>query len=199
MSDLQTHYRNLFLKFGDSAESAQYRDRVTQVKRFEILIEIEDINGSKVLDFGCGTAHFATYLKEKGIKVDYTGVDFVKEFLQCAKEKHPDSKFCSLDEALQETYDYVFVSGVFNNVMENNEKFYKETVKQLYQVANKGLAFNMMSSYVDYYDEGLYYEKPENVFRFIKNEVSPYVTIRNDYQIRDGVIPFEFAVYVYKR
>ncbi len=199
MSDLRSHYRNLFSKYGDSAESAQYRDRRSQEKRFEILIEIANIDGSKILDFGCGTAHLASFLNAKGMHVDYTGVDIVDELLECAKRKHPEAKFCTLDEALQDTYDYVFVSGVFNNVMKNNETFYKETVKQLFHVAKKGMAFNMMSSYVDYYDPELFYEKPENVFQFIKEEVSPFVTIRNDYQIRDGVIPFEFAVYVYKR
>lgn len=197
--DLAMHYRNLFLKYGDSPQSAQWSDSNTQEKRFQILSEIADLRNCEILDFGCGTAHFATYLKNKKIPVSYTGVDIVQEFLECAAKKHPEFDFCDLDTALKRSYDYAFICGVFNNDMKDNRDFYKETIKQLFSVVRKGLSFNMLCKYVDYYDDGLFYESPENVFEYIKKEVSQFITIRNDYQIKPGVIPFEFTVYVYRR
>lgn len=66
-------------------------------------------------------------------------------------------------------------------------------------MAQKGIAFNMMSSYVDYFDEALFYESPGQVFDFLKSNISPYITIRNDYLVKPEVkVPFEFAVYVYR-
>jgi hypothetical protein len=61
-----------------------------------------------------------------------------------------------------------------------------------------GLAFNMMSAYVDYQDPGLFYEYPENVFGFLKKEITPYVALRNDYEVKPGVVPFDFTVYAYR-
>jgi hypothetical protein len=36
------------------------------------------------------------------------------------------------------------------------------------------------------------------VFAFCKQELSPRVTLRHDYHVKDGVIPFEFTTYVYR-
>ena len=36
-------------------------------------------------------------------------------------------------------------------------------------------------------------------FSFVKNEVTPYVTLRHDYEVKPGVIPFEFIIYAYHR
>ncbi|CDX03134.1 Methyltransferase type 12 [Desulfitobacterium hafniense] len=196
--NIAQHYRSLFLEYGDAPQAAQWTDLESQEKRFQILNEVADLNKSKVLDLGCGTAHLATYFKKIGINVQYTGIDIVEELLKCAAKKHPEHRFCGLDEGLADSYDYVLISGVFNNSMPDNRAFYREMLKRCFMVAHRGLAFNMLSHYVDYYDEGLFYEKPEEVFTFVKQELSPFITIRNDYQIKKGIIPYEFTVYVYK-
>ncbi len=197
--DLAQHYRDLLLKYGDSPEASQYSNRETQEKRFEILLQIANLEGKKILDFGCGTGHLATYIKQQGLNVIYTGVDIVEELLEVAREKHPEHHFCEFSDVTDHKFDYILISGVFNNKIEDNRGFYQKTVEQCFSMISEGLAFNMMSHYVDFYDPSLFYEKPEAVFEFAKKNISPYVVIRNDYQVKDGVIPFEFAVYVYKK
>lgn len=198
--NISEHYRDLFKKYGDRPEAVQWSNVETQEKRFAILMQIGDLNGANILDFGCGTGHLATFLERNNIKVSYTGVDIVPEMLECGKAKNPKAKFYVLDQFnTKEKYDYTFISGVFNNKIADNRKFYRDIIKKCFEKTLNGLAFNMMSYYVDYYDEFLFYEKPETVFSFIKNEISPYVTIRNDYQLKDGIIPFEFTTYVYKK
>lgn len=199
MSDaVHAHYRKLLQAHGDTHEAAQYSSRESQEARFRALTEIADLRGKKVLDFGCGTAHLATYLKEHGIDCDYVGVDFVTEFFPFAREKHPQHRFGTWEEFRGETFDYAFVSGVFNNKTDENEAFYKRTVEEIFSRVRMGFAFNMMSTYVDYFDEGLYYVSPESVFGFVKT-LTPFVTLRNDYQVKPGSIPFEFSIYAYKR
>lgn len=197
--DLAEHYRQLFLKYGDSPMAVQWSNLESQNIRFQILSEIANLNHCSILDLGCGTGQLATYLKKNNIHVQYTGVDIVDEFLECAAKKHPEHDFCKLDKALICRYDYVLISGVFNNEMSDNRSFYMGMIEKLFPIVNKGLAFNMLSYYVDYYDKGLFYEKPETVFEFIKQKITPYVVIRNDYQIKEGIIPFEFTVYAYKK
>lgn len=199
MSDeLKAHYKDLLFKFGDSAESAQYSSRESQEKRFEILAQIADLNGSHILDFGCGTGHLAAYLRYRGLKFSYTGIDIVKEFFDIARAKNPGCRFGALEDFAHEKFDYVFISGVFNNKRKGNRKFYQESLRKLFGLCTKGIAFNMMSTYVDYKDAGLFYESPERAFRFVKQELTPYVTLRHDYEVKPGVVPFEFAVYAYR-
>lgn len=196
--DIKEHYQKLLAEYGDSPQATQYSDRETQELRFDYLVQIDDLNGKLILDFGCGTAHLATYLKSKGVKFDYIGVDIVPEFLEIAKQKHPEFRFGSLEDFQDISVDYAFVCGVFNNKMADNQKFYQDTIKTLFEKSKQGISFNMMSSYVDYYDDNLFYEKPENVFAFAKNHITPFVVLRNDYQIKQGVPPFDFTVYLYR-
>ncbi|MGF9976251.1 class I SAM-dependent DNA methyltransferase [Viridibacillus arvi] len=197
--DIGKHYKNLFDKYGDSFKSAQWADKESQEKRFQILLGIEDIENSRILDFGCGTGHLATYLKRMNINVNYTGVDIVPEFISCAKEKHPEYNFYLNTELPNQKYDYIFISGVFNNKLEDNRGFYEKTLLDLSNFCNKGIAFNMLSHYVEYYDEGLFYENPETIFKFVKQNISPYIVIRNEYQLKKDIIPFEFTTYIYMK
>lgn len=200
--DIQEHYKSLFKKYGDSHKSSQWADRESQEKRFQYLLEIvdkKDLEGKKILDFGCGTGHLATYLKEQNIDVEYTGIDIVTELLECAKVKHPEFSFYNVDECPEEKYDYIIISGVFNNKIENNLKFFQDTLENLVKKCEKGISFNMLSHYVDYYDEKLFYFKPEEVFCFLKENISPYVVIRNEYQLKPNTIPFEFTSYIYMK
>jgi SAM-dependent methyltransferase len=197
--DLANHYRDLFLKYGDTPEASQWRDRSTQEKRFDILCEIGNLEGCSILDFGCGTGHLATYLKQKGCNFSYTGIDLVQEVLQAGCLKHPELRFITPPElGEQEIFDYVLISGTFNNLIENNRGFYQKTLKQYFNHTRIGLAVNMLSQYVDYFDDGLFYEYPEIVFKFAKENLSQRVSVRNEYQLKPGVIPFEFTTYIYR-
>lgn len=202
MTNLKKHYKNLFSKYGNSAKSVQYTDKETQYKRFKILTEISN-NLSSVVDLGCGLGDLYKYLEEKEENIKYLGLDFVEEFIQSAKQNTENSHtkfevFDILKQEIPKGYDYVLLSGVFNNIMDDNWEFMKLSLKKMYTACNKGIAFNAMSSYVDYYDKDLFYINPCKVFDFCKTELSAKVTLRNDYLIKENSIPFEFAIYVYK-
>lgn len=198
-NDIQTHYRKLVKEHGDSYLSGQYTSEETQELRFDQLLRAGDIQDKKILDFGCGTAALAGYIQKQGIKCEYVGYDFVEEFYEITRKKYPDARFIDENTLYNEKFDYIFISGVFNNKTENNVEFYQSTLKKLFLQTNGCLSFNMMSSYVDYQDEGLFYIKPEEVFTFCKTNITPYVIIVNDYQLKAGVIPFEFACFLYNK
>ena len=202
MSELKKHYKELFTKHGDSAQSVQYTDQKTQFRRFEILSEISD-NLNSVVDLGCGLGDLYKYINQQEPKITYLGLDFVEEFVETAnKNLKSDSVsfevFDILNQDIPTGYDYVLLSGVFNNKMENNWEFMKLSLRKMFAACNKGIAFNAMSTYVDYYDDGLFYVDPWKVFDFCKKELGAKITLRNDYLVKENSIPFEFAVYVYK-
>lgn len=199
-SRIADHYRNLIGKHGDSAEAAQYSSRESQFRRFAALARIANLKGKRVLDFGCGTASFAEYLKLVGqTPAFYCGVDIVPEFFEHARIKVPAGHYCHPDELGKMRFDYAFVSGVFNNRRKGNRKFWQETVKSLFARCDVGVAFNMMSKYVDYRDSKLFYEDPLKAFDFIKCHVTPYVALYNDYLPKEGSVPFEFMIFAYHK
>jgi len=191
---LRDHYRELLLRHGDTAAAAQYSSRESQERRFAQLVRIGELDGTKVLDFGCGTGHLASFLQARGIAVHYTGVDLVEELLAVGRTKHPDHRFGQLAQFKSESFDYAFVSGVYNNRRRGNRRFWQDSVRELFGMCTRGLAFNMMSAYVDFEDPSLFYERPEAAFAFVKTEITPYVNLIHDYEVKPGTIPFEFCV-----
>jgi SAM-dependent methyltransferase len=195
---LRDHYKNLLDAYGDSHASAQYSSRQSQEARYAILAQVANLSGSKILDWGCGSGHLASWLAEQSLECSYTGVDIVDELLALGRHKHPEHRFGAMQDFDSETFDWVLISGVFNNRTEDNISFFHYHIAQLWQRCTKGMAFNLMSSWVDFEDPGLWYAQPEEVFAYMKS-LTPYVSIRNDYVVKETPVPFEFAVYAYRR
>jgi hypothetical protein len=202
--DLKLHYKELFDKYGVNPKSVQYTDKATQIKRFEILSQI-DPKMSSVTDFGCGLGDLYLYLKDSfGYHGKYLGLDFVPDFVHsCNKifSNDPNANFIIFDiknDELLEINDYVLLSGVFNNKTPDNYDFMYNTIRKMFAYANKGVAFNSMSTYVDYQEEHLFYTNPLEVFDFCKREITSKVVLRHDYQVKENIIPFEYCIYLYK-
>jgi SAM-dependent methyltransferase len=201
LANLGAHYSRLFATHGDSPEAAQWRDRSSQEVRLEVLAGVGDLRDAKILDFGCGTGHLCAMLDAKGLRCEYVGYDLSQPMIDFARQKHPRARFeCRdvLSEGVAEDFDYVLISGVFNNQVSDNWTLMTSLLRTLWPHARRGLAFNNLSNYVDFLDEGLFYVEPERVFRFCKEQLSPCVTLRHDYLVKAGVVPFEFTTYVYR-
>ena len=203
MSGLREHYRRLYREHGDSPHSLQMTDRRSQRRRFEILSQVSSPLRS-VVDVGCGLGHFCEFLRSRGFGGSYLGLDFVPEFITAGKAKHagdPRARFALHDIAaapLPGGRDWYFLSGVFNNERPGNERFMLSTIEKMFRAARRGVAFNAMSTYVDYRDKGLYYSDPLKVFDFCKRRLTRRVTLRHDYLVKKDSIPFEYAVFLYK-
>lgn len=206
---LKKHYERLFLKYRYNFKTAQQSSKKTQEKRMLILIEkINFDKKSKVLDFGCGTAHLYNLLvKKKKFSGYYTGIDIAENIINSNKKKfYPNKKvkfYCGnilkKNNFELNNYDYIFVSGTFNNKIMNQWKLMKRILKKLFSITKKALIFNNLSTYVDYRDKNLFYINPEKVFKYCKKNLSKFVELRHDYQIKKKIIPFEFTTYVYKK
>jgi SAM-dependent methyltransferase len=203
ITDLKKHYQTLLQQHGFSPKSVQHIDRKSQYKRFEILCEI-DLNASSIIDVGCGLGDMYQYLQEKNFLGKYLGVDFLPDFIKLSSErfnKVPQASFsvCDLEkDKLPLEYDYIFLSGVFNNKLSNNESFMRNTINKMFASCNKGIAFNAMSTYVDYQDPELYYSNPLEIFDFCKRNLTKNIVLRHEYIVKENSIPFEYTIYLYK-
>ena len=200
--EIATYYDKRIIKYKDSTKSVGQKNTKTLEKRLSILSQVGNLKNSKILDFGCGTGYLYEFLKKKyKFQGKYTGYDISSEMIKLAKKKYTNARFEKKDifqKSINEKFDYIIINGTFNYKFNNNFNWIKKTLKILFKKTNIAIAFNNLSSYVDYKDKILYYENPERIFKFCKSELSPFVTIRHDYQIKIKKMPYEFTTYIYK-
>jgi len=186
-------YNERLEKYGDDPKTlGWFKGR--QPLRFKILAEIGILDGSSVLDVGCGFGDLFNFLRNLGINVNYTGIDINPDIIKLAREKNPELRFEVLDfdkEEIDGKFDWVVSSGIFNYKLTDNARFTRNMLEKMFLKAEKGIAADFMSTHVDYQEEETNYTDPEEIFKFCKG-LSKRVVLRHDY------LPFEFCIYVYK-
>jgi SAM-dependent methyltransferase len=193
---LLSFYNFHLKKFGDRPEALRWTPQ-GQIKRYHTLADIAPssaLNNCTVLDYGCGTGDFYRFLKRRGIKVKYTGVDINENFIELAKKKYPECAFSVMeadDNALEGYYDYIFICGVFNLSVPGVQDDLRNALVTLFKHCNKGLALNALSSHTPVKDAELNFTSPEDMVAFAIENLSPSVMLRHDR------IPNDFTLYVY--
>ncbi len=202
---LEAHYSELVRVHGDGPEGAQWRDRASQDARLAVLASGVDLTAARVLDFGCGAGQLLSVLDARfGFTGEYVGVDLAEPALAVTRSRHrgrEGARFERRDvlaDGLAEDFDVVFVSGTFNHATSDPWRFLTASLEVLWSRTRRTLAFNALSTYVDRFDPGLAYFDPGEVFSFCKERLSPAVSLRHDYVIRAGTIPFEMALFVHR-
>tara|TARA_X000000950_G_scaffold235328_1_gene285719 strand:+ start:7909 stop:8589 length:681 start_codon:yes stop_codon:yes gene_type:complete len=161
----------------------------------------EDQKNISVHDVGMGIGDLGDYIKLnfETNNIEYSGSEILPEYVVEARKKHPKSKFFLRDIAecpSTESYDYVVLSGVFHQMrstpIKDWERFAEMILKNSYAMCSKAIAFNMVSPFVDFYQQGIYYSKIEKLIHFINTELSRFFVITHNYAL------YEFTIYVYK-
>jgi SAM-dependent methyltransferase len=88
-----------------------YYERLRRLVGFNVPV------GSSVVELGCGVGDLLAFLKPKrGL-----GIDFSKEMIERAKERHPDLEFIAADIQhldLEECFDFILLSNVVGDVVD---------------------------------------------------------------------------------
>ena len=198
-------YNELYEIYGNSANAVKARNSKQQYLRFRELINLIELkNNDKVLDVGCGLGDLSKYLRERKFNVQYLGVDFVDGFIKTAKKKYENdkTKFLRLDiknKNFPKKHDWLILSGLFNDQKKNAGKFMFKIIKKMFKSANKGIVFNGLNKYVDYEDKYLFYSYPDKVLQFCIKNLSKYVILKTNYQLKKNTIPFEYTIAVFKK
>ncbi len=197
------YYERALAEFGDDPRGVNWRDRQSQELRFQILSEVGDLSGRRLHDVGCGLGHLQSWLRQRQPDVDYVGSDISEKMIAAAKARAHDNAVFYVADILNDRQqaswmraDYIINSGVFTVKSTVPEKqwrmFVHSMVRSMFGLAEKGIAFNLMTSFVDYRDDHLFYEDPGAILEFCVSELSRKVVIRHDYPL------WEYVVYVYK-
>lgn len=195
-TEIIQRYRERLDKYGVDIRALSSGTEERRRLRFEVLASVGTLDGSSILDLGCGFADFYAYLKERNISVRYTGYDISPDLVRIAKQRFPDAEFETRDiqeAGVSGTFDFIICSQMLNHVLkhENNLSVMKDILSRCYSACNVAVAMDMLSSYVDFREEHLYYYQPEEIFTFCKT-LTKRMTLRHEYPL------FEFAVFLYK-
>jgi SAM-dependent methyltransferase len=186
-------YEDRFQELGADVRTLGWKSEADQRLRFQLLCDIGDLRGATICDVGCGLGDQVDYLRERFGDFSYTGIDVSPSLVQTAAQRHPEFAFMCADmvEADLPRADYFLLSGALNYRVEDNEALMRTMLRKLFDAANKGVAVNFLSSYVNFERPINYHHQPEAVFAFAKS-LTRWVTLRHDYPL------WEFTVYLYK-
>ncbi len=193
------------LKYGDSFRGAGYTKSAAEAtQRYGLMLGVvrEVDEPVTLLDFGCGLGHLLDYLdrEQRYRHVQYTGLDLSPKYLQAAKARRPDASFVLLDvlESDQRLadFDYVIMNGVFNfrgHVTEESMlRYWQQLLSVMFKHCRRGMAFNVMSTLVDWQREDLFHLSFDTMARYVSQALSRHFVVRHDYGA------YEYTTYVYR-
>ena len=197
-------YTHNLAEHGVASRSVGWPDESSQRLRFDKLALILDAADRhqpiSVSDLGCGYGAMFRYLDERNRPPigRYVGYDISEPMLSAARQHCDDVRVVLVHGSDPvEMTDYAFVSGTFNVRMgasnETWERHVHETLRALAATVRKGLAFNLLTSYVDWRKDDLFYADPGRFFHFCRSELSRYVTLVHDYPL------YEWTILVHKK
>lgn len=191
-TNIKEFYATLVKQHGASVRSLDWGSQQSQYLRFRVLSELDNFTDASLLDVGCGLADLNAYLDNAGIATHYNGVDLCSEMIEQARQEHPNINLqvCDIlaDKKLS-NFDYVVASGIFARLGDAPFETMQSIVARMYELANKGVAFNLLSIFANYQEEDEYYANPAEVLEYCLS-ICSFVTIRHDY------LPHDFTVYM---
>jgi SAM-dependent methyltransferase len=166
------YYSESLRRCGDGARGMDWKDEASQHLRFAVLTRILDgLAGASVLDVGCGSGALRTFLRERGVDVQYLGIDVSAEMVAACRRRHGQNsaRLATTAELLRdgERFDFVVASGTFNVKQGVDARrwgaYVRRSLAEMFGLARCAAAFNIMSSEVDYRRDHLYYLDPRQV------------------------------------
>lgn len=95
-----------------------------------------------------------------------------------------------------EKFDYVVCNGILTQKLDSSifemDKYAKKIVKKMYELCEIGIAFNLMTTHVNYFASNLFYRNPIELLAWCMTEITPKVRLDHAYPL------FEYTIYLYR-
>lgn len=196
LSSIEELYTNNLEEFGISSKSVGWPNTEGHILRFEKLLGSFDFNNQFSLnDLGCGYGAILDYFVLKKLPINcYYGYDISQNMLDSLDiSKYPMvtiAKHCS--SRLSTLADFSVASGIFNVKFDESEDkwlaYIIKTIDIMNEFSVKGFSFNLLTSYVEFKKNHLYYGDPLFFFDYCKKNYSRYVSLIHDYRLWEWTI-----------
>ena len=189
---VSNHYEPLLNKYSRGYEILDWESLDSQIKRFEVLTDNADLSGKKLLDIGCGTGDLYGYFIDRGLDVDYYGIDILPKMIAKAYEIYPKGRFFTGDIFKESPFgkrqfDIIFCSGIFNLNMGDNESFFKEALPVFFAHAKSMVVFNLLDPGHSVHSSKYYFFDYKAVLHWIRQYT-------DNVRVVTGYIPNDFTI-----
>ena len=193
------------LKYGDNFRGVGYTKSAQEAtERYALMLGVvrDPRTLVSILDFGCGLGHLLDFIESRSDyrHLRYTGLDISQKYLSAARARHPQHEFMLMDvldsdDALP-VFDYVVLNGLFNyrGAIDRPRMmlYWEQLTATAYRHCREGMAFNVMSTLVDWERDDLFHLSLDEMSRFVGRHLSRHFIVRHDYPA------YEYTTYVYR-
>ncbi len=200
-----SHYESCLQRHGDTHLGVDWPRQKDAEISYGVMLDVilpADRNTSvQLLDFGCGASHLYEYILTRRMdRISYFGLDLSEKFIELSKSKFPAVNYYCVDllneGATIPNFDYIVMNGVFTEKcglsFDEMFSYFKRLVKKVFERAEVGIAFNVMSKQVDWERDDLFHLPFDTLGSFLTSEVSRNFVIRHDYGL------YQYTTYVYR-
>lgn len=170
--------------------------------RYDKMLNVANLAaGSRpsLLDVGCGYGGLQQYATSKNLDLDYTGIDVAGNMIEWARTNVSSGDFIEgdiLDYKFKTEFDYVVCNGILTQKLAaaglEMDQFANQLIRRMFSLSKIGIAFNLMTTKVNYYANNLYYRNPAEMFSWCLSEITPHVKLDHSYPL------FEYTIYLYR-
>ncbi len=200
---LRAHYERSFRAHGATAKGVDWGERlgdlICRYDKMAAVIPDAEPDPVSLLDVGCGFGGLYDHLLARNIAVNYTGIDVVGHMINHARARHPAQRFI-LGDVIKSTelgqYDYVVCNGILTQKLDvpavEMDEFASMLIRRMFSLCRKGMAFNVMTTKVNYFANNLYYRNPAEMFSWCLTELTRHIRIDHAYPL------YEYTMYLYR-
>lgn len=194
-----TIYNDSAKKFGaHTLASVHWEDEQKALYRYHLISKhIAKESGTSVLDIGCGNGGLFKYLNYSGFRGSYMGYDINDTLINAARKIYSKHAHCFevmdiLNDEVNETFEYVVLSGLFNSNYGQDFQWVCTFIEKMYALANKKVIFNAISTYTNFKEKSMYYIDPFEISDFIIKNLSSEIILEH------GQLPYNFQIVINK-
>ena len=199
-----SYYTPIFQRHGTSPQGVDWgpvgEDLSMRVDRMLELTDRGSVPGPRIsiLDVGCGYGTLLDEIKRRQMAVDYHGIDLSDAMIAAARQRHPDAEWTAQDilKAELPVFDYVICNGLLmlklDIPLREMDEFAKAVVRRMFDLCRIGVAFNMMSTHVNFMVSHTFYRNPVEWLAWCMTELSPRVRLDHAYPL------FDFTIHLYR-
>lgn len=201
---LVEHYEACLDAHGVNHRGVDWPDEKGMALRFEVMLGLLQAPPprARLLDLGCGPGLLLDHIERRGLNsaVAYSGIDLSPKMIAAAEARYPYADF-SLRDLLKEplapqSFDYVVMNGLLTEKRTLSQAqmvdFAQRMIAAAFETAAIGIAFNVMSSHVDWTRDDLFHWPADELLAFATKRLTRHIVLRADYGL------YEYTAYLYR-
>jgi SAM-dependent methyltransferase len=202
---LGDHYARKFAEYGLSPQGVDWGpDPKDHQLRLERMLAVTELGRKKsetqsILDVGCGYGSLLELIRKRDASLAYIGIDLCEPMIAAARSMYPEASWLNgdiLDLNDREQYDYVVCNGVLTQklgaTISEMDDYLRALVTCMFNLCRIGIAFNVMTTHVNFMAPNLYYRNPIELLAWCMTQLSSRARMDHAYPM------FEYTIYLYR-